>query len=523
MYTKDFFKDISMIMATGALMSMISCQDSKQTKEKPNILFIMSDDHANKAISSYGYELIQTPNIDRLASEGVRFNNAFVTNSISAPSRAVILTGKYSHLNGVTNNYNRFDSSQVTFPKILQNNGYETALVGKWHLKTQPTGFDYWNVLPGQGQYYNPGFIRQGKDTSYQGYVTEIITDLALEWLGKRNSEKPFLLLVQHKAPHRNWMPALSTLDSFENKRFPLPPTYFDDYEGRKHLKHQQLTIADHMNMLWDLKVPCDTCPVAEINKNRPQWYKNLMNRFDKSQRKAWHEGYKEEIQYFRNHNLTGKELDKWKYQRYMEDYLRCIISVDQGIGKILDYLDAHNLAENTLVIYTSDQGFFLGEHGLFDKRYMYEESFKTPLLMRYPDKVQPGRKIDKMVQNLDIAPTILDFTGVSIPENIQGHSMKYLMTNDNPTAWKDQVYYHFTEAGWGVAAHYGIRTPKYKLIHFYDPVDQWELYDLEKDPHEMMNLYNDPTYQEAQKRLKNKLKALQNKYKDPIRKQLKF
>jgi arylsulfatase A-like enzyme len=511
-------------LAAGAVFAMVSCQDTRRrsqeetAEERPNIIVIMTDDHATQAISSYGSKLVETPHIDELAREGVLFNQATVTNSICAPSRAVLLTGKHSHLNGVATNKARFDSSQMTFPKVLQDHGYQTAIIGKWHLKSQPTGFDHWNVLPGQGHYYNPAFIKEGKDTTYQGYVTEIITDLSKEWMEQRDSEKPFLLMMHHKAPHRNWMPALSLLDTFDTRKFPVPETFYDSYQGRPHLEHQKLTVANHLDYQYDLKIPCDTCPVAPINSWAPYYYNLAMNRLTGEQREQWFEGYQDDIEYFRNTQPDGRELDQWKYQRYMEDYLRCIVSVDRSIGRLMDFLESEGLDENTLVVYTSDQGFFLGEHGLFDKRYMYEESFRTPLIMKYPGKIRSGKRSDKLVQNLDVAPTLLDFAGAEVPDAMQGKSMQPLLTGKKGDQWRDAVYYHFSEKGWGVASHYGVRTDRYKLIHFYDPVDQWELYDLKEDPLELINLYDNPQYQDVVKRLKKKLSELQQKYNDPVK-----
>lgn len=523
MMLDKLIRKAALMLAAGAVFAMISCQDARQKSpeetpaEKPNIVVIMTDDHAIQAISSYGSDLVETPHLDELAEEGMLFNQATVTNSICAPSRAVLLTGKYSHLNGVATNKARFDSSQMTFPKVLQDEGYQTAIIGKWHLKSQPTGFDHWSVLPGQGHYYNPDFIKEGKDTTYQGYVTNIITRLSKEWIKSRESEKPFMLMMHHKAPHRNWMPALSLLDSFEKRKFPVPETFYDSYEGRPHLKNQKLTVAHHLDYQYDLKMPCDTCPVAPINSWAPYYYDLAVERMTEDQKERWFDGYQDDIEAFRDTTLDGRALAEWKYQRYMEDYLRCILSVDRSIGRLMDYLESAGLDENTLVVYTSDQGFFLGEHGLFDKRYMYEESFRTPLIMKYPGVIRSGGKSNQLVQNIDLAPTLLDFAGVDIPGSMQGRSMRPLLTGGGENNWRDAVYYHFSEKGWGVASHYGIRTQRYKLIHFYDPVDQWELYDLKEDPLEMNNLYDQPAYQDKIKHLKKRLKELQEKYRDPI------
>ncbi len=473
----------------------------------------MSDDHATHAISSYGSDLIETPNIDALAARGILFQNAFVTNSICAPSRAVILTGKHSHLNGVKDNRSRFDSSQVTFPKILQQHGYETAIVGKWHLKSRPTGFDYWNVLPGQGDYYNPDLIKMGKDTAYTGYVTDVVTDMALDWLSSREKASPFMLMVHHKAPHRNWMPAGKHLDRFNDVEFPKPASFYDDYSGKPHMKNQKLTVAEHMDITWDLKLPCDTCAVSDANTWQRKNYERKYNRFTTSQKEAWDKGYQGEIEQFLVSNYSPEELVEWKYQRYLEDYLRCIVSIDENIGRMLQYLEENELGENTVVIYTSDQGFFLGEHGIFDKRYMYEESLRTPLIIAHPLHGNQVSRSKALVQNLDIAPTILDMVGAGIPEKMQGKSLLPLITNSASGEFRDAVYYQFYETGWGVSAHYGVRTQKYKLIHFTTEPGSWELYDLEEDPHEMNNLHGNPDYDHVIERLEAKLKKLQEQY----------
>ncbi|MCF8302949.1 MAG: sulfatase [Bacteroidales bacterium] len=512
-------KNFILVSAMGLLMSCVNRQP-ENAKNRPNIVFIMTDDHATQAISCYGSDLNKTPHIDRMADQGMRFANAFVTNSISAPSRAVALTGKYSHLNGIKDNHDVFDSTQVTFPKLLRANGYETAIVGKWHLKSRPSGFDYWNVLPGQGLYYNPEFIKMGKDTVYEGYVTDITTDLALEWLEKRNSDKPFMMMIHHKAPHRNWMPDTNYLDKYDERQFPKPASFYDDYEGREHMKDQKLTIAEHMDIAWDFKVPCDTCPIKKVNRIPRNAYPVVLNRMTPQQRQAWEEGYVEEIKKFYSTDFTPEERTDWNFQRYMEDYLRTIISVDNSIGKINQYLEKHGLAENTLVIYTSDQGFFLGEHGIFDKRYMYEESLRTPLIMKYPGKIKKGLVNEAMVQNIDFAPTFLDVAGVEIPGAMQGRSLTPLFRVPDLESWRDAVYYRFYANGWGVPKHHGVRTENFKLIHFETDPNSWELYNLKEDPHELNNLYGEPEYREKIRELKDKMEALEDKYQIPEEKQ---
>lgn len=501
----------------GVLVLSCSDKQSEGNDNMPNIIFIMTDDHTTRAVGCYGSKINQTPNIDKLADQGIRFTNAFVTNSICAPSRAVILTGKHSHLNGVTTNSIRFDTAQETFPKILRKNGYETAIVGKWHLQSQPTGFDYWNVLTGQGDYYNPHFVKMGCDTVYEGYATDITTDIALDWLSSRKSDKPFMLMLHHKAPHRNWMPHTKNLDRYEESGFPQPASFNDDYTGREHLHNQKLTIAHHMDIMYDLKIPCDTCAVADVNSWSRKEYEQTMSDLSSEQKEAWDEGYKEEIEQFKTLEHSQKEIINFKFQRYLQDYLRCILSVDENVGRVIHYVEQNGLADNTLIVYTSDQGFFLGEHGLFDKRYMYEESLQIPLVMRFPDQIQEGLVCNELVQNLDIAPTFLETAGIEIPEFMQGKSMFPLFKTPHLANWREGIYYHFYESGWGVPEHHGIRTKELKLIHFTSAPESWEFYDLENDPFEMKNLYHDNLYVENIEELKMKLNELQVNYKVPV------
>jgi len=504
------------LLCTCLSITLVSCSgnQSGNIPEKPNIVFIMSDDHAYQAISAYHAELVSTPNIDLIADEGIKFNKAFVTNSICAPSRAVILTGKFSHINGVPGNGQVFDGAQQTFPKILRQNGYQTAMIGKWHLKSPPTGFDYWNVLPGQGDYYNPDFIKQGSDTVYKGYVTDIITELSLDWLKSRDKSEPFCLMMHHKAPHRSWMPSIKHLELFNHKEFPLPGNFYDDYEDREALQVQMLTVKDHMDVRMDYKVPCDTCDTVSVNYWAPEEYWRRLDRLAPDERRKWDESYRKEELEFNDVKDDESKYDRWKFQRYMEDYLRCIVSVDESVGRVLDYLEESGLAENTIVIYTSDQGFFLGEHGLFDKRFMYEEAMRTPLLIRYPEEIRERTQTEHLVQNLDIAPTILDVAGITIPGDMQGESLRAIWQKDDPE-WREAIYYHYYEKGFGATPHYGVRTDRFKLIHFYDVVDSWEFYDLETDPEEMNNLYKDPGYGQQIKELTDKLVELQKMYKD--------
>ncbi len=498
-------------LCSAGILPACSEQAPKQTR--PNILYIMSDDHAYQAISAYGHGLNQTPNIDRIAREGALFTRGFVTNSLCAPSRAVLLTGKFNHLNGKIDNRGSFDWDQMNFPKLLQQNGYQTALIGKIHLSGNPQGFDYSNVLPGQGNYYNPDFIENGVEKQYQGYVTTLTTQFALDWLDKkRDKSKPFCLMLHEKAPHRNWQPEEKYLNLYEGHDFPVPDNYFDDYVGRGTAAHtQEMEIAKYMSWGPDLKFEND--PYT----GQPTKLMNNLKRFNEAQLKAWRAAYNPRNEAFMKNKPEGKDLAIWKYQRYMRDYLRCIKSVDDAVGEVLDYLKANGLDENTIVIYTSDQGFYLGEHGWFDKRFMYEESMRTPLLVRYPKEIKAGTVVSSLVQNLDYAPTILDYAGVPKPSEMQGESFRGLAAGKDVKNWRKAIYYHYYEypAEHRVKRHYGIRTERYKLIHFYYDVDEWELYDLEKDPHEMHSVYNDPAYAEVQARLHKQLDGLREKYKD--------
>ncbi len=518
---REFIKQVGVGTVVLTLPGLYtSCSRTRQ----PNILFIMSDDHAEQAISCYGSKLIQTPNIDRIATNGVRFNNSFVTNSICGPSRATMLTGKYSHKNGLRDNRDQFDGSQVTFPKLLQKAGYQTGIIGKWHLKTEPTGFDDYKILKGQGGYYNPKLNVNGEMTDFTGYTTNIITDLALNNLDERDTNKPFCLLVHHKAPHRNWMPDTKHLDKF-TEDIPLPDTFYDDYRTREQTAGTADMRIDDMYLSFDMKLnpgyydhETGSGGKKAFGKTAPDSWANAYNHLTEKQRAAWDAHYNKINEEFKAAKLEGKELLEWKYQQYMKDYLRCILSVDENIGRILDYLDDNDLANDTIIIYTSDQGFYLGEHGWYDKRFMYEESLGMPLVMSYPNEINSGQVLDQMVMNLDFAPTFLDYAGVSIPDEIQGESFRPLVGNKNPEDWRESVYYHYYEYphGWhDVKQHYGIRTDRYKLIHFYHDVDLWELYDLKVDPNELNNVYGQEAYLEIQEQLKQELSKLQEKYED--------
>jgi arylsulfatase A-like enzyme len=475
-----------------------------QAQEKPNIVVIISDDHAYQAISAYGSELMATPNIDRIAEEGVRFDKAYVTNSICGPSRATILTGKYSHENGFKDNENsHFDSSQDSFAKQLQANGYQTAWIGKYHLGEDPEGFDYWQILPGQGHYFNPDFIMMdGSRKIEEGYVADLVEDAAEEWLDQRDKSKPFCLVIGHKATHRTWMPDTVDLGMFDDVEFPLPENFYDNYEGREAAQVQDMTISETMLMAYDLKMYPENTKDGNVTRMNP------------AQRRKYAEYYEPIQNDLEARNLSGKALAEWKYQRYLRDYLSTAASMDRSIGRTLGYLDVHGLTDNTLVIYLSDQGFYLGEHGWFDKRFMYEESFRTPMVMRFPGVVQAGSVSDDFVMNLDVAPTLLDAAGVAIPADMQGKSMLSVLSGRKNG--RQALYYHYYENGeHAVSPHFGIQTDRYKLIRFYKRVNSWELYDLKNDPSEMNNLYGNKRYKKIAEDMKTRLQALIDEYDD--------
>ncbi|MFT7667505.1 MAG: arylsulfatase A-like enzyme [Planctomycetota bacterium] len=491
---------------------LLACASTPSVPERtprPNIVFIFTDDHSTAAISAYGSKINTTPNLDRLASEGLLFEQVFCTNSICAPSRAVILTGKHSTENGVLDNGDVFDGEQVTFPKLLQDANYATAMVGKWHLKSDPTGFDYWEVLPGQGQYYQPDFLSAEGKRTYEGYVTDITTDLALEWLENgRASEKPFLLMCQQKAPHRTWLPGPDHLNDFDGETIPEPATLFDDYATRSAAAGmQEMEIDRHMYMHYDLQVP-------PLDKNAElegpdRWAQGITDRMTPKQRAAWDEAFDQENAEFYAAGLEGRELIRWKYQRYIKNYLRCIASVDDSVGRILDYLEKSGLAENTIVVYSSDQGFFLGEHGWYDKRWMYEPALRMPFIVRWPGVTAAGSRNVALVQNIDFAETFLEAAQVEIPAEMQGRSLLPLLHGKEPADWRDEVYYEYFEEGiHAVEPHRGVRTERYKLMHIHR-LDEWELYDLETDPLELKNQYGDPEYSEVQSDMKNRLERL--------------
>jgi arylsulfatase A-like enzyme len=452
-------------------------------KDRPNILYIMADDHASHAISAYGSVINRTPNIDRIGAGGMRLTNCFCTNSICTPSRGAILTGQYSHRNGVYTLNDQIDPNRNNVAKELQKAGYQTSMIGKWHLGTNPTGFDYWNILPGQGVYYDPEFISPEGRKKFKGYCTDIIGDFSLEFLKQRDKQKPFFLMSHHKAPHRPWQPGPKYARLFDGQTIPEPDNLYDHYQGKpKSVAAVTMKVGEDMDIKSDLKA------------EKPA-------------------------------GLEGDALRKWAYQLYIKDYLRCIQSVDDNVGRLLDCLDSEGLAQNTIVIYTSDQGFFLGDHGWFDKRLMYEESLRMPFLVRYPAVIRPGSVSDAMVLNIDFAETFLDYAGARPPADMQGRSFRSVLEGRTPRNWRTSMYYRYWMHNTGdhhVPAHYGIRTRKWKLIYYYgkplgmkganppDAEPDWELFDMEKDPREMHNLYRDPKFAGIVKQLKAELEKLQ-------------
>jgi arylsulfatase A-like enzyme len=517
-------KKILLSLLLISVVSVVFFAFKPKKQKRPNIVFIMSDDHAYQAISAYDKRLTQTPNIDRIANDGMLFSNACVTNSICAPSRAVILTGKHSHLNGKIDNYFPFDTTNITFPQILQQNGYQTAMFGKLHFGNNPKGFDEFQILPDQGDYYNPDFItkKEGKK-KMTGYVTDLITNLTLNWLkNERDEEKPFFLAYLHKAPHREWLPAERHFKEFLKKKFPEPSTLFDNYEGRgRASKEQEMNLLTHMNWAGDSKITpenMDKLGIKESHTYDKRNYNATVGRMNPLQRKAWDEAYGKMNEEFikKFPTMTEKEKMQWRYQRYMQDYLGSIASVDEGVGEVLDFLKKNNLEENTIVVYTSDQGFYLGEHGWFDKRFIFDESFKTPLLVKWPGVIKAGSKNTQMVQNLDFAQTFLEAAGIKSPSDMQGESLIPIFKGQGKN-FRDAAYYHYYEypSVHMVKRHYGIVTEKYKLVHFYYDIDEWELYDRVNDKSEMKNVYNDPKYAKVKAELHKKLAALRVKYKD--------
>ena len=454
--------------------------DRPPAPDRPNILFILTDDHSVQGLSCYGGTLMETPNLDRIAEEGMRYDNCFVTNSLCAPSRASMLTGKYSHEHGVTENIfgdkEPFDASQMTFPKELQKEGYTTLQIGKWHLESDPTGFDYWKRLPNQGRYHDPVFLEKSEDggdpnrTQESGYVTDIITQETIDAIERNRDDGPFCMLSWHKAPHRGWVPDEEHEDLFTDAPMPPPPTFNDDYFSRSSAAtHARMSIA-----------------------NMPDWSDEQPE------------------------DMTDIERKHWNYQRYMKNYLRTVAAFDQGVGALLDYLDEAGLAENTIVVYATDNGMFIGEHGYYDKRFMYEESIRIPLMMRYPPMIEPGTVEERVVRNIDFAPTFMDVAGADIPDGVQGRSLRPLMEQQDQPGWDEPLYYHYYEypGPHYVRPHYGVRTDRYKLIYYYT-INEWELFDLKRDPYELQNVYDTPRYSDVQQDLKAELRSLRDQYDD--------
>lgn len=521
------------VMLPAALFNY-GCK-AKETKEasqtrSPNIVYIMTDDHSYQTISAYGHplsKLAPTPNIDRLADEGMLYRRAYVENSLSTPSRACLMTGLYSHQNGQRRLGEGIDSTKTFFSELLQQAGYQTAVVGKWHIQCEPKGFDYYKVLWDQGEYYNPEFRSKetnGKYIKEEGYASTLITDHSIDFLEQRDKDKPFCLLVHHKAPHRNWMAEPKYLDLYEDVEFPKPETFADNYETRCSPAHtQDMTIDKTMTLIYDLKV-WELRNTPPYNKEwNTEGMEGSLNRMTPEQLAAWNAAYNPKNEEFIKKNLKGDELLDWKFQRYIKDYLRCIKSIDDQVGRIIDYLEKEGLADNTIIIYTSDQGFYMGEHGWFDKRFMYEESFRTPLLMRYPKAIKAGTETDALVQNIDYAPTILSLAGIEKPAEMSGNSLETLFGGENPGNWRTSLYYHYYDypAIHNVRKHDGVMTDRYKLIHFYGKgemagdkdIDCHELYDLQTDPSELDNLHGRAGYEEVTARMHSEL----NKYRKEL------
>jgi len=509
---------------TFAILSFLMAMAVDAASSRPNILFLFSDDHAVNAISAYGgrlKDIAPTPNIDRLAKQGALFQNSFCANSICGPSRACILTGKHSHKNGFMINTGKgLDQSQWTIAKAINKAGYTTAVIGKWHLKTKPQGFDYWEVFPGQGSYYNPVFMQMsGENKKFEGYATDITTDKAIEWLERRDKNKPFFLMCQHKAPHRTFTPALRHLAAFDGIRIPKPDTLFDDYANRsKTLKNNEMEIDRHMHWTYDLKLRKDEHDGVELpgldRHGSPEY-----DRLNVEQKKIWNAHFgplnKKFIADFKAGKLDHKAVVRWKYQRYLKNYLATVKAVDENIGRMLDYLDKNGLAQNTIVIYASDQGFYLGEHGWFDKRWMFDESFKMPFLIRWPGVIKPGYRPLELIQNIDYAPTFAEIAGIEVPPEVQGRSIVPVLKG-NAINWRKSLYYAYYEFGeHAVPQHFGIRTQNRKLIYF-PASDEWNMFDLAKDPNEMVNVYDNPEYATIRKEMTAEYKRLRKYYDAP-------
>ncbi|MGN3974816.1 sulfatase family protein [Tsuneonella sp. SYSU-LHT278] len=491
-------------------------------QKRPNIIFIMSDDHAQTAISAYGTQIgkiAPTPNIDRIAKNGALFENSYVTNSLCGPSRATMLTGLFSHLHGFTKNGQKFDNASWNWVRALGQSGYQTALFGKWHLNYSPegSGIDTWAVLDDQGKYYNPDIITPEGRKVVEGYATDITTDLTLRWLTvQRRPDQPFVLMMHHKAPHRNFMPAIRHVQKYIGTEFPVPTNYFDHYDGRPAAAAQEMTIARDMYEGHDLKM---TTKAGSRELRFNPWTDDF-NRMTEAQREAYFGALQPGNDAMNRANLDERDMAIWKYQRYMDEYIGTVAAVDESVGRVLDWLEASGEMDNTIVVYTSDQGFYLGEHGWFDKRFMYEESLRTPFLMQYPGHVPAGIRVAAPIQNIDYAATFLDYAGLPAREEIQGRSLRDIADGTPPADWRDAIYYHYYEYVRGpgnhaVSAHYGIKSDRFKLIRFYGHVNAWEFYDLSSDPKEMHNRIDDPAMQRQIAAMKRRLATLRQKYRD--------
>ncbi|MDB4770638.1 sulfatase [bacterium] len=516
-----FFRHLMLPALALPILAIFLC--GNVSAERPNILFLFSDDHAIKSISAYGGPLAAvapTPNIDRIARQGAVFTNSFCANSICGPSRATILTGKHSHKNGFMRNGNTFDPDQWTVAKSLQRGGYNTAVIGKWHLKTNPVGFDHWEIFPGQGSYYNPVFIQMdGSKQRFEGYATDLTTKKAIDWLDGRDKSKPFFLMCQHKAPHRTFSPAMRHLGSFDDVEIPEPKTLFDDYANRHaSLANNEMEIDRHFDWAYDAKIRMNER--GDIKLPKPDRYGTPeYNRMTPAQKQEWDAHFsprnQQFLKEFASGKLTPKDVVRWKYRRYMRNYLSTVKAVDESVGQMLDYLEDNGLAKNTVVIYSSDQGFFLGEHGWYDKRWMFEESFRMPFLIRWPNRVQPGSRPTQLIQNIDYAPTFLDIAELETPKQVQGNSLLPLLGHE-PNNWRDSLYYAYYELGeHAVPQHFGVRTQNHKLIYF-PKSDHWNLYDLNDDPNEMQSVHDVKEYQEIRTELTSEFKRLREQYEAP-------
>lgn len=502
-------KSVLRLTALVGPLTVISYLPAASPAAKPNILFIFSDDHSVQTIGAYNQRLSEfcrqqniTPNMDRVAAGGSVFVNSFCCNSLCSPSRAAILTGLHSHANGVTNLSQSINEGLWTYPVGLRQAGYQTAVFGKWHLGKTIPQTDYWRILPGQGTYWNPSFEGPNGKETHRGYCTDIITDLGLQWLAQRDKSKPFMLMVQHKAPHRPWQPPTRYFKWLGDVQIPEPPTLFDDYAGRTTAaKNQKMEIGRDMTMETDLKVlPPGKQPAYLAGEDLA----------------AWEASYGVRNEAFRKANLQGQELTRWKYQEYMKDYLRCIKAVDDSVGRYLDYLKQQGLEENTIVIYAADQGFYNGEHGWFDKRWIYEESLRMPLIVRWPGVIKPGTRFLPLVQNIDYAATFVDIAGGNVPTGLHGRSLVPILRGNAPPDWRTSLYYHYYDPGHGVSKHYGLRTDRYTLAYFY-PYNEWELFDLNKDPQQLKSVYDDPTYAGTVTQLKGELSRLREQFNDTV------